>query len=105
LKGLFKPLLLQDGIKSFKERWGKVADLVADQCVQALLAEGIVLHAVILARLGTTCAKARGGGRCGLAYRELLRKAGGSRETPAHRPPWNRQGNAFSAVPKWAKQS
>ncbi len=26
-------------------------------------------------------------------------------EIPAHRPPWNRQDNAFSAVPTGAKQS
>ena len=57
-----------------------------------------------LAWQGATCARAQGGGRCGLAYRRQIKKPA-DQEIPAHRPPWNRQDNAFSAVPKGGKQS
>lgn len=30
----------------------------------------------------------------------MTEKTGGSRNIPAHRPPWNWQGDAFSAVPE-----
>lgn len=90
---------LQDAFQLRDEARGQRMDGFADERVQAhagseFCGQGVTSHGM------ATGAEARGGGRCGLAYRRRKRQLTGGSCDPPHRPPKGWHEGACSAVPE-----